>query len=138
MPWVYALTAGCCRARSGSAFGLVHVLWIALALLAVAGWADVISAVLRSTILQAWAPEEFRGRIASVQVAVVEGGPRLGDLESGAVASLVSTEFSIVSGGPACAAGAMLLTVLLPGFRRYQPGVGQVPALRKVRSKSVV
>jgi len=54
-----------------------------------------------------------------VQIAVVEGGPRLGDLESGAVASLVSAEFSIVSGGLACIAGALLLTALLPGFRHY-------------------
>jgi hypothetical protein len=79
----------------------------------------VISAVLRSTILQSSVPEEFRSRISSVQIAVVEGGPRLGDLESGAVASLVSTEFSIVTGGLACIAGAALLTGLLPRFRRY-------------------
>ena len=50
---------------------------------------------------------------------VVEGGP-LGDLEAGTVASLVSAEFSIVSGGLACIAGAALLTVLLRGFRRYR------------------
>src|SRR6185437_12386766 len=97
------------------AFGLVHVLWAALILLAVAGWADVISAVLRSTILQSSVPEEFRSRISSVQIAVVTGGPRLGDLEAGTVASLISTEFSIVTGGLACIAGA----ALLPGFRRY-------------------
>ena len=71
------------------AFGLVHVLWAALALLAVAGWADVISAVLRLTILQTSASEEFRSRISAVQIAVVTGGPRLGDLEAGAVATLV-------------------------------------------------
>ena len=101
------------------AFGLVHVLWAALVLLAVAGWADVISAVLRSTILQTSASEEFRSRISAVQIAVVTGGPRLGDLEAGAVATLVSTEFSIVSGGLACIAGAAALAGLLPGFRRY-------------------
>jgi MFS family permease len=101
------------------AFGLVHVLWAALALLAIAGWADVISAVLRSTILQTSASEEFRSRVSAVQIAVVTGGPRLGDLEAGAVATLVSTEFSIVSGGLACIAGAAALAGLLPGFRRY-------------------
>ena len=101
------------------AFGLVHVLWAGLALLAVAGWADVISAVLRSTILQTSASEEFRSRISAVQIAVVSGGPRLGDVEAGAVATLVSTEFSIVSGGLACIAGAAALAGLLPGFRRY-------------------
>ena len=101
------------------AFGLVHVLWAALALLAVAGWADVISAVLRLTILQTSASEEFRSRISAVQIAVVTGGPRLGDLEAGTVATLVLTEFSIVSGGLACIAGAAALAGLLPGFRRY-------------------
>ena len=80
-------------------------LWIGLVLLMVAGWADVISAVLRTTILQSSVPEAFRSRIASsLQIAVVEGGPRLGDIESGAVATLTSTGFSIVSGGLACVA----------------------------------
>jgi MFS family permease len=99
-------------------FGLIHVLWLALASLAVAGWADVISAVLRTTILQRSVPEEFRSRISSVQIAVVEGGPRLGDLEAGAVASLVSTEFSVVTGGLVCIVGALLVAGLRPGFRR--------------------
>ena len=102
------------------AFGLVDVLWVALALLAVAGWADVISAVLRTTILQTSVPEAFRTRTASVQMAVVEGGPRLGGFESGVVATAVSTEFSVVSGGIACIAGALLLVGLLPGFRHVE------------------
>ncbi len=64
-------------------FGLIDTLWLALALLAVAGWADVISAVVRNTILQTSIPERFRSRMSSIQMAVVQGGPRLGDLESG-------------------------------------------------------
>jgi MFS family permease len=64
-------------------FGLVRALWAALALLAIAGWMDVISAVLRTTILQTSVSEAFRARISSVQIAVVEGGPRLGDIEAG-------------------------------------------------------
>ena len=100
-------------------FGLVHILWIGLVLLMVAGWADVISAVLRTTIIQSSVPEEFRSRISSLQIAVVEGGPRLGDIESGAVATLVSTGFSVVSGGLACVAGALVLAAALPGFRAF-------------------
>jgi hypothetical protein len=100
-------------------FGLVHRLWPALVLLALAGWADVISAVLRSTILQSAVPDAMRARISAIQVAVVEGGPRLGDLEAGAVATAVSPGFSVVSGGLACIAGAIVLTAALPGFRRY-------------------
>ena len=53
-------------------------------LLAVAGWADVISAVLRNTMLQSSIPERFRSRMSAIQMAVVQGGPRLGDMESGA------------------------------------------------------
>jgi MFS family permease len=113
------IVAVCVWGSAIVAFGLVHELWIALALLALAGWADVLSAVLRSTILQTSTSEEYRSRVSAVQIAVVTGGPRLGDLEAGAVATLVSTQFSIVSGGAACIAGAALLAILLPGFRRY-------------------
>ena len=113
------IVAVCVWGAAIVAFGLVHVLWIALVLLALAGWADVLSAVLRSTILQTSTSEEYRSRVSAVQIAVVTGGPRLGDLEAGAVATLVSTQFSIVSGGAACIAGAALLATLLPGFRRY-------------------
>ena len=99
-------------------FGAVHVIWIGLGCLAVAGAADVISTVLRNTILQNAITDEYRSRISSIQLAVVTGGPRLGDLESGAVASLVSTEFSIVSGGLACVIGAWLLVRWRPAFWR--------------------
>ena len=97
-------------------FGFVHIFGVALVLLAVAGWADVISAVLRNTILQTTVPEEFRSRLSSIQMAVVQGGPRLGDLESGGVASAVSTQFSVVSGGVACIIGALVTAAVLPGF----------------------
>jgi MFS family permease len=103
-------------------FGLVDTLWIALVLLAVAGWADVISAVLRNTMLQTSIPERFRSRMSSIQMAVVQGGPRLGDMESGTVATLTSVEFSVVSGGLACIAGAAIIGGLLPVFRHHVAG----------------
>jgi hypothetical protein len=79
----------------------------------------VVGGVLRSTILQRTVDEAFRSRLSALQIAVVEGGPRLGDLEAGVVANLASVEFSIIAGGLACLAGAALLVGLLPGFRRY-------------------
>ncbi len=97
-------------------FGLVHVAWVGLACLAVAGATDVISTVLRNTILQGAITDEYRSRISAIQLAVVTGGPRLGDLESGAVATLVSTEFSIVSGGLACILGALALVRWRPSL----------------------
>ncbi len=103
-------------------FGLTDTLWVALVLLGLAGWADVISAVLRNTILQSSIPERFRSRMSSIQMAVVQGGPRLGDMESGAVAELTSIEFSVVSGGLACIVGAAVIGALLPVFRHHVAG----------------
>jgi len=59
----------------------------ALALLAVAGCADVISAVFRGTIIQLGVPDEPGGRMMGMQMAAVVGAPRIGDAESGAVAA---------------------------------------------------
>jgi MFS family permease len=109
-------------------FGLVDTLWVALVMLAIAGWADVISAVLRNTILQTTIPERFRSRMSSIQMAVVQGGPRLGDMESGAVATLTSIEFSVISGGVACIVGAVVIAFLLPTFRHHVAGeIDDVP-----------
>jgi hypothetical protein len=101
-------------------FGLVRWLPGALALLAVAGGADVISAVFRGTIVQLSVPDALRGRLLGLQTAVVAGGPRIGDVEAGAVASAFGDTVSIVSGGVACIAGAVLLARLLPGFRQQR------------------
>lgn len=100
-------------------FGLVPWLWLALALLAVAGWADVISAVFRNTILQTVVPDSLRGRLSGVHVAVVTGGPRLGDVESGVVTRLAGPQFAVVTGGLACLLGSLAVARWLPAFDRY-------------------
>jgi predicted MFS family arabinose efflux permease len=104
-----------------AAFGLVgDRLWLSLSLLAVAGAADVVSAIFRGTIIQLSVPDELRGRLSSINYLVVAGGPRLGDLEAGLVASLFSVQASVVSGGLLCIAGAGLIAWLAPSFRNYQ------------------
>ncbi len=106
-----------------TAFGLVgDDLRLALLLLAVAGAADVISAVFRSTILQLSVPDALRGRLSGIHILVVTGGPRLGDLEAGLVAQAFTPSVSVVSGGLLCIAGAGLLALLVPELRRYHAG----------------
>jgi MFS family permease len=106
-----------------TAFGLVgDHLWLALFFLAVAGAADVISAVFRTTILQLSVPDHLRGRLSGIHILVVTGGPRLGDLEAGLVAAAFSPAASVVSGGLLCIAGAGLFAWLVPAFRRYHAG----------------
>ncbi len=102
-----------------AAFGLVRWLPLALLFLALAGAADNVSAVFRSTILQAATPDEFRGRLQGVFTVVVAGGPRLGDVEAGVVAAMFGEAFSVVSGGIACVALAIGLAGRHPGFMRY-------------------
>ena len=104
-------------------FGVAHWLPLALVLLAVAGWADVLSAVFRNTIIQFAGPDGMRGRLMGVQMAVVAGGPRLGDLEAGAVATAFGDTVSVVSGGLACVAGALVVAWALPGFTRLRSGL---------------
>lgn len=98
-------------------FGLVRSLPIAIVLLAAAGWADMISALFRNTILQFTVPDQMRGRMLGVKMAVVQGGPRVGDLESGAVAAGFGTEASVVSGGLLCVLTALMVAARLRGFR---------------------
>lgn len=105
-----------------AAFGFTDVFWLALVFLAIAGAADVISAVFRSTILQRSVPDRLRGRLSAIHIAVVVGGPRLGDLEAGVVAQIVSPTFSAVSGGLACVVGVAALALAVPQFARYHAG----------------
>lgn len=95
-------------------------LWLALACLAGAGGADVISAVFRGTILQQNVPDDLRGRMSGVHTLVVVGGPRVGDFEAGVVASAFTPTVSVLSGGIVCVAGVGLLAALVPEFARYR------------------
>jgi MFS family permease len=100
-------------------FGLADSVLLALAMLAVAGAADFISAVLRGTILLQATPDAMRGRLSGIELAQVAGMPQLGNVEAGVVASLTSVRFSIVSGGLACVAGTILVALALPALVRY-------------------
>ncbi len=100
-------------------FGFATTLWLGLAMLALAGLADEFSAILRSTILFACTPDEMRGRMQGFELAQVASTPALGNVEAGILASLTSLRFSIVSGGIACAAGAVAILTAIPSLLRY-------------------
>ena len=104
-----------------AAAGLAHSLWLAVVLLAFGGAADLVSSVYRQTILQTYAPDGFQGRLQGVFIAVVVGGPRLGDLRAGASAALVGTTAAWVGGGIASALVAVALSLAFPALLRYTP-----------------
>ncbi len=99
--------------------GLAHTLWLAATLFALAGAADSVSAVCRTTINQTVTPERMRGRMSAVFSLVVTGGPRLGDIESGAVAGATGARFSVFSGGVLCVIGVAAIVVAFPALLRY-------------------
>ncbi|MBC7643683.1 MAG: MFS transporter [Thermoleophilia bacterium] len=90
-------------------FGLSPWFIPGLIFLALAGAADMVSAVFRQTILLDIVPDELRGRTSSVHILVVSGGPPIGDFEAGAAATFFGVRTSIVLGGGACMAGMALL-----------------------------
>jgi MFS family permease len=100
--------------------GLARQLWLCVLLLAVAGAADLVSAVYRQTILQTYAPDEMRGRMQGVFTAVVAGGPRLGDVRAGTTAAFTSPTVSWVGGGIACMAVVLLAAPFVRPFWRYE------------------
>ena len=111
-----------------TAFGLSA--WsfpLALLFLALAGAADVFSAVLRSAIVQLETPDEIRGRVVGVHILVVTSGPRLGDAEAAAVAAVVGPQLSVVSGGILCLVGLVAVVRRFPELGRYVSPVAAAP-----------
>jgi MFS family permease len=100
--------------------GLTDSFAVAVVLLALAGAADMVSAVFRQTILLETVPDEFRGRMGSVHIMVVTGGPPLGDAEAGLLASLVGVQPAIVVSGIACVVGMGVLAAAIPSFARWR------------------
>ncbi|MEV6600282.1 MFS transporter [Actinoplanes sp. NPDC051346] len=101
--------------------GLATSLWLMVALLAVGGAADLVSAVYRQSILQVYAPDRLRGRLQGVFTVVVAGGPRLGDLRAGATADFAGPTASWAGGGFAAAGLAVVLALAFPALGRYRP-----------------
>ena len=93
--------------------------WAAMAGMFVAGAADSVSAVFRTTILQTAAPDNMRGRLQGVFIVVVAGGPRVGEIVGGAAAEVVGEGWTAVVGGLACIAAMGVLAVRARGFVRY-------------------
>jgi len=103
------------------AFGLCTAYFpLALLCLAFAGAADVISSVLRSSIVQLATPDQLRGRISSIYMLVVTSGPRLGDAEAAAVAALAGPQASVISGGVLCLLGLVAVLRFFPQLLHYE------------------
>lgn len=92
-------------------FAVSHLFWLSVLLLAGTGAGNIVSAILRGTINQLSTPNHLRGRVSAVNSIFTQGGPQLGQFESGIVAQLAGTEVSALTGGVA----TLLLVAVIAG-----------------------
>jgi MFS family permease len=102
------------------AFGLSRSYWLSLIMLALSGAADTVSTVIRQTIRQLITPDRLRGRMTSVNMIFFMGGPQLGELEAGLLASTTSAPFSVVLGGACCLLAVFVTTLRARELLRYR------------------
>lgn len=100
-------------------FGLAHSLWLAMLGLILAGAADMVSGIFRSTIWNQTIPDHLRGRLAGIEMLSYSVGPLLGGVRSGGMARFAGVGGSVIWGGVLCVAGTVALALALPKFRRY-------------------
>jgi MFS family permease len=108
-------------------FGLSSMFLLSYLLFAVTGAADTVSTVIRGTIRQVLTPDRLRGRMTSVNMVFFMGGPQLGEMEAGLVASLLGVSFSIVTGGIATVLLTAYIAWKYPLLRKYD-GVAEYQA----------
>jgi hypothetical protein len=109
-------------------YGLSRSFLLTFVALACTGLADVVSTVIRQTVRQLITPDALRGRMTSVNMIFFMGGPQLGELEAGFVASrfasvVLGVTVSIVAGGAITLLAVAAIAVATPLVRRYEgPG----------------
>jgi len=98
-------------------FGFSHNLALSLAALCVAGAADMISVVVRSSVLQLATPPEMRGRVSAVNSMFLGASNELGEFESGVTAQWLGAVRATVAGGIGALMVTGLWTILFPALR---------------------
>jgi MFS family permease len=101
-------------------FALSHWLWLSLLALVCLGAADMVSVVIRISLVQLRTPDVMRGRVGAVNYLFVNASSQLGDFESGVVAALIGTVPAAVVGGLGTIAVALLWMKLFPTLRAVE------------------
>lgn len=100
-------------------FGLSRSFWLSLAMLFLTGALDMISVVVRHTLVQLLTPDAMRGRVSAINGLFIGASNELGGFESGLVAALFNPTLSVVSGGIGTIVAVMAVALLWPQVRRY-------------------
>jgi len=139
-PGVGILAAIVIFGLSIAAFALSRNLWLSLAFLAVSGAADSVSVSQRHTLRNVLTPDRLRGRVAAAHSTFAAGGPQLGDVRSGVVASWTGAPIAVAIGGVAAVLAALVVARLVPGIAgfRWETGIHmEVPEVEKPETRGV-
>jgi MFS family permease len=101
-------------------FGVSAIPWLSIAMLALMGAADMISVLVRETLIQLWTPDALRGRVNAVNQVFVGASNEVGEFRAGTMAALIGTVPAVVVGGIGAVAVAGLWAVLFPQLRRVR------------------
>jgi MFS family permease len=110
-------------------FGLVDGLAATLGFLLVAGVADVLAVVFRTSVIQLAVPDHLRGRTSATEFVVGAGAPQLGNFRAGLLGSVAPPGAAAALGGASSLVGAGLIALFLPALRRYRPADELVPTV---------
>jgi len=117
--------------------GLSNSLILVLLFLAMAGAADMVSALFRGTIWNQTIPDGFRGRLAGIELLSYSVGPLAGQMRAASMAAVTSLSFSVTFGGILCVLSVAILALFLPKFRKYDAETNEFAVqMRKIRAES--
>jgi MFS family permease len=100
--------------------GLVDGLAASLACLVVAGTADVLSVVFRTSLIQIVTPDRYRGRVSAVEYVVGAGAPELGNFRAGVLGSLYGAGAAAAIGGVSSLVGTAVISLAIPALARFR------------------
>jgi len=116
--------------------GISHSLYLVLFFLAAAGAADMVSALFRGTIWNQTIPDEFRGRLAGIELLSYSVGPLAGQMRAASMAAVTSLNSSVTFGGVLCILSVGILAIFLPKFRKYDAETNEFAVqMRKIRAQ---
>ena len=99
--------------------GATNWLWVVLFFLTAAGAADMVSVLFRSNIWNQSIPDNFRGRLAGLEMLSYSIGPMAGQLRAASMAAVTTLTFSVTFGGVLCVVAVLILASFFPEFRKY-------------------
>ena len=115
--------------------GVTNYLWLTLIFLGLAGASDQVSALCRGNIWNQSIPDEYRGRLAGLELLSYSVGPLGGQLRAGTVAAMTTLRTSVISGGLLCIAGVSFAAGKLPQFRNYDSATNEFAIAQRNKKK---